>query len=286
MASKFVQHPAFEEPTAVPVNALVGPTPIGLEQVQAQQPPAPGVEQRTDNPPAPTAESIAASKYGDDINALRQGYDSQFREVQENLIPQMRAIQDQNKLLMERFLSQPVAPTAPVSDPDMDALATLGIPVDALQRVVDRIADQKAQARLEPIARFARAQTEIASEIPGYSEVAPHIQRFLSGRPDLEREVNEIAQLNPKAAAKYAFREYEASKPRASAADGGLNRTNAAIPTSNTMGSRMHAERDFQRELAEAKEFAAQTGDERPYWRVFNEMSGSISHPSFSQPAQ
>lgn len=274
----FVSHPDFEQPQMP--NPLVGQPPVGLVPApEAEAPPSPPPAPESQPPPAPTPESIAASKYGDDLSKTRKGYDEMFMEVQRTLIPELQAQREQNRLLMERVMAMSQPQPSATPEPELDELAALGIPVQALERLIEKRADKRVEARLAPIDRFARAQTEILKEIPNYAEVAPHIARFLSTHPELEREVNEMAQINPKAATKYAYREFEAQRPRASAADEGLNKTNAAIPTSNSVGNRMAGERDFQSELQRAQDHYMQTGDDRPYWKIWNEMRGAPMHP-------
>jgi hypothetical protein len=237
-------------------------------------PPAPEalVEGRSDNP---DPNDIATQKYGDDASKIKQGYNEQFHETQ-RIMQELQLQRQQTQLLMERL-----GPSQPLSKSPADELAELGLPTGAIEKL---IASQVEQ-RLAPLARMAQAQTEIMADIPDFPTVAPKLQAFLAINPRLQQEYNELSQVSPRAATKYIYREYQAQapQPRISAADSGLNRVNASIPTTNSQGARMAAERDYQTELSQAKLYFEQSGDERPYWKIWHEMNlgGNTIHPAF-----
>jgi hypothetical protein len=264
MANPFITHPDL-------ASVLANPAPTAEEPTEPTSPP-----QEPEPTSAPAPDDIAAQKYGSDNDALRKGYNEQFHETQ-RILDERRQMSEQLRVMQEAFLrSQPPQPNG---KSPADELLELGINPSPVERLIDaRVAE-----RLGGLERMARAQQELMYEIPDFTQRAPELHRFLAGNPELQREYNELAAVNPKAASKYVYREYEArngNRPRQSAADVGLNRTNASIPTTQA-GARAAPERDWGKELEQARIYSEQTGDDRPYWKLYWQAQGKPLHPSF-----
>ena len=201
------------------------------------------------------------------------------REVQENLLPQLSLAKQEAELLRgmaERFGQ----PASPAKDP-FEELEALGIPRDPVTRVLQSL----VQAQLEPLYRASRAQQELAAELPDFTKHATEVSNFLSRNPTLQAEFNELNAVNPKAATKYVYREYQATlgnvTPRQSAA---TPASNGSVPSTQT-SARTVNEVDWDERINKAREYAQQTGDDRAFFRVWFEAQKARTGQKFINPA-
>ena len=211
--------------------------------------------------PAAAPEKLFAGKYRTS-EELEKAYLASANEVTTRLMPRLQQTEHEARILKELLIQgggQPANQKSP-----FDELEAIGLPKDTLERAIDA----KVQQFFGPIERAIRAQQELVVELPDFQRAAPEIQRFLADNPALQQEFNEINQVNPKAATKYVFREYQASQgpitPRQSAAEVG-----GGMPSSQT-GQR-DASINYDEALKQASDYYKETGDDKPFTKLWFE---------------
>lgn len=200
------------------------------------------------------------------------------REVQENLLPQLALAKQEVELL--RGMAERFGQPASIAKDPFEELEALGIPRDPVTRALQSL----VQAQLEPLYRASRAQQELTAELPDFAKHATEVSNFLSRNPTLQAEFNELNAVNPKAATKYVYREYQATlgtvAPRQSAA---APASNGSVPSTQT-SARTVNEVDWDDRIQKARDYAAQTGDERAFFKVWFEAQKARAGTKYINP--
>jgi hypothetical protein len=128
---------------------------------------------------------------------------------------------------------------APSQDP-FQRLRDEGWPVDSLLPAIERIAEQKAAARFDPIVRGMEARSKVLASNPDYGKYENEAMQYINGDPNLADMYNAMIQVRPDAAMDWAFLKYGESRRRAQPEGNGnatvskQGRADAQIPSSRS----------------------------------------------------
>ena len=127
---------------------------------------------------------------------------------------------------------------APSQDP-FQRLRDEGWPVDSLLPAIERIAEQKAAARFDPIVKGLEARGKVLSQNPDYGQHEAQADAFINGDPELSALYGDMLKVNPVAAMDYKFLKYGEAQRKANLepTNGAVNKTSRAdaqIPSSRS----------------------------------------------------
>lgn len=180
----------------------------------------------------------------------------------------------ENKALRELYadMSERISPREHRASRESyeDNLSGLGIPLGDLENFVkDRAkkeAEQLVQQRFDPLMKTMQARTEIAQEHPEYLSEEAKVMNFIQRSPSLQRDFNDMAQLNPLAALRYGYAMYREAMPRTPSAEQEQNRAAAALPNNVGQGAnRTPFPQGNQQDLQQALGYYRTTRDEKPF---------------------
>jgi hypothetical protein len=111
----------------------------------------------------------------------------------------------------------------------------LGVPVDALDAVIE----QRIQQRFQPIVRGAQARNEVLAEYPDYSKYENDVAQFINSDNERQQTYNSMFQASPKGAMEWAFQKFGTERQKsAPAATRPAGRSEAQIPSSRASEAR------------------------------------------------
>lgn len=147
-----------------------------------------------------------------------------------------------------------------------DQLAELGIPVEAIDSMIQRRAQEVVARSFEPIAKGMTARNTVMAEYPDYQKYENEVAKFIQQDERLNDKYNRMFATDPESAMDYAFLKFGESQRRANpkppADNGGGKRTDAQIPSGRTAEGRTRPE-DSGDDLQRAYEAFRKTGDPR-----------------------
>jgi len=211
------------------------------------------------NPPAPTP-PIQNQPPGDlagypSIDALVQGYRNSSQEAQRLT---------QRVQQMEQAIGQLQQPQARSTRPE-DRLSDLGIPVDALDEVIN----ERMQRAFAPIARGIGARTQVMAQYPDFVKFENDVNQYIQSDPALQQTYGNMFNADPVGAFEYAFLKFGESRRRAGAQGNGQGdakeKANAQIPTGRSNETRARQDAGGEDLTAKAWEHFRKTGDPKPF---------------------
>lgn len=146
-----------------------------------------------------------------------------------------------------------------------DQLAELGIPVDALDAMVTRRAQEIVGRAFEPIAKGMTARNTVMAQYPDYQKYEQDVAKFISDDQALQEKYERMFQTDPESAMDYAFLKFGEHQRRQNpnpAPQNGAKRTDAQIPSARSTEGRTRPD-DNRDELAAAYKRFAESGDPR-----------------------
>jgi hypothetical protein len=211
------------------------------------------------NPPAPTP-PIENQPPGDlagypSIDALVQGYRNSSQEAQ-RLSQRLQQV-EQAMVQMQQPRTQSPRPE--------DRLSDLGIPVDALDEVINA----RLQKAFEPIAKGVNARSQVMAQYPDYVKFENDVNQYIQADPQLAQTYGAMFNADPVGAIEYAVLKFGESKRRSGAQNGDAGnrqeKVNAQIPTGRTSETRARQDAGTADITAKAWEHFQKTGDPKPF---------------------
>lgn len=98
---------------------------------------------------------------------------------------------------------------------EADELGALGIPVEALERLIDKRAEAKFASQMAPVQRTQEAYNDLRSSNPQFVKSEADFNRWLSANPDIVTTYNQSVAESPRSAnilLRGVFAEYEQSR--------------------------------------------------------------------------
>ena len=250
--------------------------PVEPEAVEAPPEATPEPEQTPPEQAAP-AESPSASErqaliFGK-YHSLEEAQKGYYEQV--NSFMQERAkVEALSGLLRDQRVS-PASPPAPESFPEMEELENSGVPPQALERFVERVAqraaDQVYRSRVEPREVAQQAHDEAARRHPDFLAREQQVADFIQASPELDARYRRMIQADPLAAMEWAYFQHgltlapPAPPPRQSAVPPVAP---AALPQA-AVGARQAAPEAVNAEEEEAaRQYALTYGDPTRWLRL------------------
>ena len=220
-------------------------------------------ENQTANPPAPTP-PIQNQPPGDlagypNIDALVQGYRNSSQEAQRL---------NQRLQTLEQSMVQMQQPQARVARGE-DRLSDLGIPVDALDEVVN----ERIQRAFAPIARGMNARTQVMTQYPDYTKFENDVNQYIQSDPQLSQTYGSMFNADPVGAIEYAFLKFGENQRRSgtqssNGAGDKQEKVNAQIPMGRSNETRARQDAGGADQTAKAWEHFQKTGDPKPFAKM------------------
>lgn len=148
-----------------------------------------------------------------------------------------------------------------------DELETLGIPIRALEQLVQRQATEVVQKAFEPIQRGMTARNSVMAQYPDFQKFESDVFQYLQSDPQMQEKYNRMFNADPEGAMDYAFLKFgEAQRRRAPQGNGDTGdrgkKTDAQIPSSRSAESRSRTPDDNDRDtLQRAYKAFRETGN-------------------------
>jgi len=195
------------------------------------------------------------------VEALVQGYRSSGEEAK-----RLREQVGKYESVLAQVVQNGGVPNGRQNVPDrratspQDRLTDFGIPVDALEEIVE----QRLQKALEPLSRGIQARGKMVSEHPDYVQFENDVAQFINTDPALSQSYPVMFAADPVGAMEYAFLKFGDSRRRTAGPPEGKTRNGAVdaqIPGSRTGDGRRAPTGDAQ--IQEAFERFNKTGSSR-----------------------
>lgn len=166
-----------------------------------------------------------------------------------------------------------------------DRLSELGIPVDAL----DELVNQRLQRAFEPLIRAGSARSTVMAQYPDYQKYETDVAAYLSTDRATQEKYNRMFAADPEAAMEYAFlsfgehqRRTAATKPNGAEAQTRQQRVDAQIPSAGGDRSRQTQSNEGADErIRKAFEHYQKTGNPTEYAKA--RLSGIFSEDFFKK---
>jgi hypothetical protein len=195
------------------------------------------------------------------VEALVQGYRSSGEEAK-----RLREQVGKYESVLAQVVQNGGVPNGRQNVPDrratsaQDRLTDFGIPVDALEEVVQ----QSIQKAFQPLSRGIEARGQIVAKHPGYVQFETDVAQFINTDPDLSQRYPALYAADPYAAMEYALLRFSDSRRRSGGPPEGETRNGVAdaqIPGSRAGDGRRAPTADAQ--VQEAFERFNKTGSSR-----------------------
>lgn len=171
--------------------------------------------EETPNTQAPEGETKPTEDYAG-YNSLEDMRNAIYESRKEG-----KRLAEHNAALAAHILKTTQASSAAEREP-ADELSDLGIPVAALERVVERVATKVMQKEMAPASRTQEAIASVRATHPTFAKSEPDFNRWLGANPDVVATYNQAVAESPRSAEmllKGVFAEYEATRRPAPPAD-------------------------------------------------------------------
>lgn len=203
-------------------------------------------------PQAPAQPDLAGYP---NVEALVQGYRNSGQEAQRL---------NQRLQQVEQAMVQMQQPQTRAARPE-DRLSDLGIPVDALDEVIN----QRLQTAFAPIARGMTARSQVMAQYPDYVKFENDVNSYIQSDPQLAQTYGNMFNADPVGAFEYAFLKFGEDQRRKGAPSNGAGdakeKVNAQIPTGRSNETRARQDAGSGDMTTKAWEHFQKTGDPKPF---------------------
>jgi hypothetical protein len=155
-----------------------------------------------------------------------------------------------------------------------ELLSEYGIPVDALEELIDRRANQRLTTALEPLARGATARNNMLSTYPDYQKYEADVAKFIEEDASLASSYTKMFSADPAAAMEFAFLKYGQKHSGRTGQSNGASeqqrqaRAESQIPSNRSGDARTQPAIARDEGLSRSWEHYQKTGDPRAYARA------------------
>lgn len=154
------------------------------------------------NGPAPNEHGPDLAGYPS-VDELARGYRQSAQEA--------KRLKERADALERQFMEFQQRQQVPQRQRPEDRLSELGIPVDA----IDEIVNQRLSQALAPLSRMAEARSQILARYPDYTKHESEVMQFIGGDPERLERYNRIAAADPAGALEYSILAYGAERQKA-----------------------------------------------------------------------
>lgn len=201
------------------------------------------------------------------VEDLVKGYRSSSDEAKR--LKAERDAERNTRLLLEQQAAQRSNGNGNGRKSPEELLEEFGIPVAALEQLIDARADQKLGAVLTPIAKGASARNSMLSSYPDYQKYEADVAKYIGEDPALTEKYTKMFNVDPEAAMEFAFLKYGQAHP---AKSGGTPsdpqrqaRSETQIPSSRSGDARTMPQANQDERLTRSWEHFQKTGDPRAF---------------------